>query len=178
MILSLKNYPETHNFGKKLQDDPPSAHILNGMGFKVFRYQAAFLQGKPQPGRILAVKPVPELVKALQMKVDEVCKLEKGAYGLVDAPYLWYMAITEELQRLGFIQSPFDPCMYFLKHPKAGQLEGVLGLHVDESSAGVPHILWKSLLNWNPNILLVRRKFTSSHSRELKCNSYQTTVFT
>ena len=70
------------------------------------------------------------------MKVNEVCKLGKGAYGLVDAPYLWYMAITEELQRLGFTQSPFDPCMYVLKHTKTGQLEGVLGLHVDGGICG------------------------------------------
>ena len=107
-----------------------------GWDLRSFDIKAAFLQGKPQPGRILAVEPVPELAKALQMKADEVCKLEKGAYGLVDAPYLWYMAITEELQRLGFIQSPFDPCMYVLKHPETGQLEGVLGLHVDDGICG------------------------------------------
>ena len=104
--------------------------------FDIEDIEAAFLQGKPQKDRVLAVEPVPELVKALRMHTNEVCKLEKGAYGLVDAPYLWYMAITEELLKLEFVQSPFDPCLYVLKHPKTGNLEGVLGLHVDDGICG------------------------------------------
>ena len=64
-----------------------------GWDLKSFDIKAAFLQGKPQPGRTLAVEPVPELFQALNMTPEEVCKLEKGAYGLVDAPYLWFLAI-------------------------------------------------------------------------------------
>ena len=68
------------------------------------------------------------------MTSEEVCKLEKGAYGLVDAPYLWFLAISEELQKLGFVQSPFDPCLYVLH--RNGNLEGILGLHVDDGICG------------------------------------------
>jgi len=67
---------------------------------------------------------------------NEVCKLEKGAYGFIDVPYQWYQAISEELQRLGFSQSPFDPCQFILRHPQAGHLEGALGLHVDDGICG------------------------------------------
>ena len=98
--------------------------------------RAAFLQGKPQSNRVLAVEPVQELVEALQLNTDQVCKLEKGAYGLIDAPYQWFQAISEELVKLGFTQSPFDPCKFLLYHHETGSLEGVLGLHVDDGICG------------------------------------------
>ena len=101
-----------------------------------FDIRAAFLQGKAQQGRTLAIEPVIELSQALGLTSREVCKLEKGAYGLVDAPYLWYVAICEELNRLGFIASPFDPCLFILRHETTNNLEGVLGLHVDDGICG------------------------------------------
>ena len=107
-----------------------------GWDLRSFDIKAAFLQGKPQPGRILAVEPVPELAQALQLATNQICRLEKGAYGLVDAPYLWYMAITEELLSLGFEQSPFDPCLYALRNSKTGALDGLIGLHVDDGICG------------------------------------------
>ena len=108
-----------------------------------FDIKAAFLQGKPQPGRTLAIEPVPELAQALQLATNEICKLEKGAYGLIDAPYLWYVAITEELMSLGFEASPFDPCMFVLRNDRQ-QLSGVLGLHVDDGiCAGDEYFLSK-----------------------------------
>ena len=64
------------------------------------------------------------------------CKLEKGAYGLIDAPYMWYRAILEELTRLGFEQSPFDPCVFMLREASTGKPEGVIGLHVDDGLCG------------------------------------------
>ena len=104
-----------------------------------FDIKAAFLQGKPQTDRILGMEPTTEMMEALQMKTDEVCKLEKGAYGLIDAPYMWYKAILEELTRLGFEQSPFDPCVFMLREATTGKPEGVLGLHVDDGLCGGNH---------------------------------------
>ena len=107
-----------------------------GWDLRSFDIKAAFLQGKTQGDRILAIEPVQELIDAMKLKSNEICKLEKGAYGLVDAPYLWFVAISEELQKLGFRPSPFDPCMYILKHPRLNTVEGVLGLHVDDGICG------------------------------------------
>ena len=105
-----------------------------------FDIKAAFLQGKPQADRIIAVDPVPELRRALQLKPQEICKLNKGAYGLIDAPYLWYCALVTELTRLGFETSPFDPCCFVLRSPhqgdQPGKLEGILGIHVDDGIGG------------------------------------------
>ena len=107
-----------------------------GWQLRSFDIRAAFLQGKPQSDRVLAIEPVSELVEALQLATNEVCRLEKGAYGLIDAPYQWFLAISEELLRLGFTQSPFDPCKFVLYHHEKGSLEGVLGLHVDDGICG------------------------------------------
>lgn len=104
-----------------------------GWDLRSFGIKAAFLQGKPQLGRTLAVELVSELTQALQMISEEVCKLEKGAYGLVGA-YLWFLAISEELPQLGFVRSPFYPCLYVLH--RDGNLEGVLGLHVADGICG------------------------------------------
>ena len=101
-----------------------------------FDIRAAFLQGKPQPGRTLAVEPVPELAQALQLATNEICRLEKGAYGLVDAPYLWFVAISDELKNLGFEASPFDPCLFTLRDPKDRSICGAIGLHVDDGICG------------------------------------------
>ena len=108
----------------------------NGWCLKSFDVKAAFLQGKPQQGRVLGLEPVPEMRQELQMSAQEILKLEKGAYGLVDAPYLWFTAILEELQRLQFEQSPFDPCVFILRNPKTRLPDGIIGLHVDDGLCG------------------------------------------
>ena len=70
------------------------------------------------------------------MNHAELCKLNKSAYGLIDAPYLWYKTLLAELLRLGFIQAPFDPCTFILKRPNSHQVAGVLGVHVDDRLCG------------------------------------------
>ena len=101
-----------------------------------FDIKAAFLQGETEGARRIAVEPVPELAKAMGLKANQLCQLTKGAYGLMDAPYLWYRTLTKELIRLGFVASPFDPCLFVLRHPNSGELCGVLGIHVDDGLGG------------------------------------------
>lgn len=101
-----------------------------------FDIKAAFLQGETDTARRIAVEPVPELARALKLKPGELCELTKGAYGLIDAPYMWFRTLNKELISLGFMPSPFDPCMYVLRHPETGVLSGVLGIHVDDGLGG------------------------------------------
>lgn len=105
-----------------------------------FDIKAAFLQGQPQSSRIMRLDPVPEMRQAMSMKLNEIGKLNKGAYGLIDAPYLWYCALVKELTCLGFETSPFDPCLFILREPadssKAGQVAGIIGIHVDDGIGG------------------------------------------
>ena len=111
-----------------------------GWSLESFDIKAAFLQGQPQADRVIAIDPVPELRKVMNMKPWEIGKLNKGAYGLIDAPYLWYCALVSELEKLGFQASPMDPCLFVLRmppgSPEAGSLAGVLGVHVDDGIGG------------------------------------------
>ena len=74
-----------------------------------FDISTAFLQGKGD-GRKLGIKPPEELREALGMAPTDQCRLEGGAYGRIDAPFLWFQTLKQTLEELGFIQSPFDPC--------------------------------------------------------------------
>ena len=62
-----------------------------GWTLKSFDIKAAFLQGEVQSSeRKLAIEPVEELRKAMQLKLEETCELKKWGDGLVDAPFMWY----------------------------------------------------------------------------------------
>ena len=106
-----------------------------GWTLQSFDIKAAFLQGSVA-GRTIGLEPVPELARALNLRPHECCQLNKSAYGLIDAPYLWYQTLLKELQHLGFHQSPFDPCVFILKQPKTQHLAGILGIHVDDGLCG------------------------------------------
>ena len=82
----------------------------HGWQLMSFDIKAAFLQGRPQSDRIMGLDPVPELRRAMGMQPHEIGKLNKSAYGLIDAPYLWYCALVSELTSLGMEVSPFCPC--------------------------------------------------------------------
>ena len=107
-----------------------------GWSLGSFDIKAAFLQGKPQKDRVIGLDPVTELAKAMQLKSTEVCQLDKSAYGLIDAPYLWFQTLQEELLSLGFSPCPFDPCVFVLRHPDSQELSGILGIHVDDGIHG------------------------------------------
>ena len=101
-----------------------------------FDIRAAFLQGHTQKGRTLGLEPVEELKTALKMSSQEVCKLEKSAYSLIDAPFLWYKELDRTLQELGFLPEPFDPCLCILYKPDSETPAGIIGMHVDDGLCG------------------------------------------
>ena len=72
-----------------------------GWVLQSFDIKAAFLQGEPQAGRVMGLEPTEEFRKQFNMKPDQYLRLVKGAYGLVDAPFLWCQALRSELIRLG-----------------------------------------------------------------------------
>ena len=77
--------------------------------------KTAFLRGSADDERILAIEPLKEVRERMKLKDGEICQLLKGAYGRVDAPLLWHKELTKGLLEIGFIQSPFDPCLYILQ---------------------------------------------------------------
>ena len=72
--------------------------------------------------------------EALNMSETDQVQLVGGAYGRIDAPFLWFCEFRDELKRQGCRQSPLDPCV-FTYHSQDG-LEGCLGIHVDDGIGG------------------------------------------
>ena len=56
-------------------------------------------------------------------------------YGANDAPHNWYVEFDQTALKAGFTRSKFDSCLYFC-YGESGQLEGVLGAHVDDTITG------------------------------------------
>ena len=81
---------------------------------------------------MLGMEPPEEMRQRLKLKQHEIVQLLKGAYGRVDAPYLWFKELQGALCQLGFIQSPFDPCLFTLPDPSTHATIGILGIHVDD----------------------------------------------
>ena len=117
-------------------------------GVKSFDIKTAFLRGSRQDSRILGVEPPAELRCRMKLQDHETCELLKGAYGLINAPLLWYIELKGALQNLGFLVSPLDPCLFVLpkKNPAPGEsyIHGVLGIHVDDGIGGGDAVFAKS----------------------------------
>ena len=97
-----------------------------------FDIQTAFLRGSRQDGRILGMEPPEEMRQHMKLKPWECCELLKSAYGLVNAPLLWYEELKTSLLNLGFIVSPLDPCVFVLPNTQEGKIHGLVGVHVDD----------------------------------------------
>ena len=78
-----------------------------------FDIKTAFLRGRAD-SRMLGLEPPEELRAKLGLRPNEVCQLLKGAYGLVNAPLLWFRELSKALINLGFQPAPFDPCSFIL----------------------------------------------------------------
>eukprot|EP00435_Cladocopium_sp_Y103_P061648 s411_g23.t1 len=103
-----------------------------------FDVSTAFLHGRGD-GRVLGIHPPPELRESLGMGDHDQCALDGGAYGRIDAPYLWFCEFRDELIRQGCTQCPLDPCVFGLySKDKAGNpiCHGSIGVHVDDGIAG------------------------------------------
>ena len=105
-----------------------------------FDIKTAFLRGSRQDSRILGVEPPPELRLKMKLQDHEVCELLKGAYGLINAPLLWYVELKNALLALGFVISPLDPCLFVLprRDSKSNEtkIHGIVGIHVDDGIGG------------------------------------------
>ena len=103
-----------------------------------FDISTAFLKGKGD-GRPLGIHAPSDLGEAMGLRDGEQCLLKGGAYGRVDAPYLWYKELRKVLESLGFVACPFDGCLFVLvtrDTTGSPKVRGVLGVHVDDGIGG------------------------------------------
>lgn len=87
--------------------------------------KSAFLQGSSLKRKVF-IKPPKEADSQ-----GKLWELKKALYGLKDASRQWYFKVYESLIQLGSVQSKFDAGI-FLKFSKNGDLQGLIGLHVDD----------------------------------------------
>ena len=133
-------------------------------GVRSFDIRTAFLRGSRQDTRILGVEPPQELRLKMNLRDDEVCELLKGAYGLVNAPLLWYCELKNALLGLGFTISPMDPCLFVLpkksiSSPEEPKIHGVLGVHVDDGLGGGDQV-------FNHAIKMLEKRFPFGSQRQ------------
>ena len=130
--LTAKGFQEIHDVPK----ESPTMHkhtlriilaiaATRGWQISASDVKSAFLQGN-ELDRIVLVKPPKEaeLTKKLW-------RLKKCLYGLKDASKKWYEKVKNRLEKLGFKKSAYDSGFFYFLNEK-GELEGVIGLHVDD----------------------------------------------
>lgn len=62
-------------------------------------------------------------------------KMRKSAYGLSDAPLLWWTEADRQLRQLKLVRRKLDKCTYMMYNSN-GQLIGLMILHVDDVLLG------------------------------------------
>ena len=96
--------------------------------------KAAFLSGSSFDRVIVVRLPMdctPLLGPASGAKKSLYMKMKKSAYGLADAPLMWYKEASSRLARRGWKKHPLDQCCFLLPG-KDDSLCGMLILHVDD----------------------------------------------
>ena len=96
--------------------------------------RAAFLSGKTFTRELIVRLPA-DCAGLLGVQHPCYMKMLKSAYGLADAPLLWYQEADRRLQKCGWQRHPMDKCCYLLNKmnvKKELQCAGMLILHVDD----------------------------------------------
>ena len=97
--------------------------------------KTAFLNGdQVPPEEQLFGDPPVEAREILGMKDDEVLRIMKVIYGLLNAPRAWMDKLSKVLEEHGWIRSRLEPCVWRLYEQE--KLVGVLGCHVDDLLVG------------------------------------------
>ena len=95
---------------------------------KMCDVERAFLQSDPIQ-RDVFVKPPPEL----QLPKNKILKLNKTAYGLVDASRAFFLKQSKEMKAIGFNPVTMDPALFVHKSPGEEMCDAAAAVHVDDS---------------------------------------------
>eukprot|EP00435_Cladocopium_sp_Y103_P024799 s621_g6.t1 len=91
---------------------------------------SAFLQGDKLEEDMWVI-PTREICSALGAPEGTITKLERAAYGLVEAPLWWYKSVSKFLASIGYVRMKSEPCMWVYYDEKL-QPRSVISGHVDE----------------------------------------------
>ena len=92
----------------------------------MFNFHSMFLNGKLDSNKEVYMEQ-PEGYEESNWK-QYICKLQKSLYGLKQARWKWYKALSKALANIGFNKSEADPAIFYVhqKHKMA-----ILACHVD-----------------------------------------------
>ena len=119
--------------------------IIASMKFRMFimDVSAAFGQSDPyerEQGPLFASMP-PTGIPGYPR--DALIRVQTAVYGLVNAPAIWRKTVRRILLELGYLESVFDPCLYYLKPLKNEfvlderySVAGIVLLDVDDFCQG------------------------------------------
>ena len=82
---------------------------VNDLYIEQMDVETAFLNG-PVKSEVYIHEP-----KGFETGENKVCKLIKALYGLKESPRAWYETLHEYLEKLNFIRSRYDYCLYVNK---------------------------------------------------------------
>lgn len=71
---------------------------------------SAFLQGDELQTDMWVI-PTGEICQALDIPPGTITKLQRAAYGLVEAPLWWYKTVSSFLSSIGYARLKSDPCI-------------------------------------------------------------------
>ena len=102
-------------------------HLLESGDLKT-----AFLSGDPDPAYkgsdALYIDPPSDLKRWLNLGPEDVLRLWKAVYGLINAPLRWHQRLSRALRQAGFVPLQMDPCIWIL--PAASPVKGVAPVDV------------------------------------------------
>ena len=114
-------------------------HLLESGDLKT-----AFLSGDPDPAHkgsdALYIDPPSDLRRWLKLGPEDVLRLRKAVYGLVNAPLRWHQRLSRALRPAGFVSLQMDLCVWILpasspvKHVSAVDVPTKLNAVVVDSS--------------------------------------------
>ena len=67
---------------------------------------------------------------------DQLFEVIRPIYGLNDSPQQWFLKFKTTAKRARWTQSVLDPCVFHLWSEHSQQLQGILGVHVDDVLCG------------------------------------------
>ena len=80
--------------------------------------KTAFLSGDPDPAYkgsdALYIDPPSDLKRWLKLGPEDVLRLRKAVYGLINAPLRWHQRLSRALRQAGFVSLQMDPCVWIL----------------------------------------------------------------
>ena len=88
-------------------------HLLESGDLKT-----AFLSGDPDPAYkgsdALYIDAPSDLKRWLKLGPEDVLRLRKAVYGLINAPLRWHQRPSRALRQAGFVSLQMDPCVWIL----------------------------------------------------------------